>query len=235
MVQKVSIFLGAILLFSCNPEKSQTDKRLTAPYASEPIQINGDLDDWPDAPQLVLTDRDGLSQNVLRICSAWDHENLYLGFDVSDSDLRAFQTEKDHKKLFLDDMVEFLIDTRLDRSEKWLEDDIIYHINLLGQKKDDRGTPQGESDPTWDGDAMYAIRIRGTLNDTTDVDSGYTLEVAVPWVELNREPKADLAMGLNFACGDNDGKGRMLFDWVGAWPMRSPHAFGTLVLHSASP
>lgn len=149
---------------------------------------------------------------------------------MKDSDLRAEQTEKDHTELFLDDMVEVLIDADYDRTEHWQEDDIIYHINILGAKKDDRGTTDYKSDATWDGDARYTIEVEGTINDSSDVDSGYSVEIAIPWSELGQNPYHGLKMGVNFANGDNDGKGRQLYSWQYAWPMRTPSCFGTLTL-----
>lgn len=111
-----------------------------------------------------------------------------------------------------------------------LEDDIMYHINLLEHKKDDRGTAQGESDRRWNGEAKYAVVLNGSLNDSSDVDTGYTVELAIPWHELDLRPALGLTFGLNVANGDNDGKGRQLFDWMGTWPFRSPDQFGKLIL-----
>jgi hexosaminidase len=232
MNRYVWIFLILGLIASCTEiDEVAQEKTLTSIYVSRPVQIDGKLQEWPaQLDTIYLTDRENLSDNVMIVKSVWSLANLYLAFQVSDFDLRAYQTELDHKKLFLDDMVEFLLDTQMDRSEKWLGDDIIYHLNLQGQKKDDRGTASGESDASWHGDAVYGVSLQGTLNDTTDSDQGYVVEVAVPWTEIGRNPESGLEMGLNVACGDNDGKGRMLFDWVDAWPTRSPDVFGTLVL-----
>ena len=232
MNRYVWIFLILALITSCAEiDEVAQEKTLTSMYVSGPVQIDGKLQEWPaQLDTIYLTDRENLSDNVMIVKSVWSLANLYLAFQVSDFDLRAHQTELDHKKLFLDDMVEFLLDTQMDRSEKWLEDDIIYHINLKGQKKDDRGTASGESDASWHGSAVYDVSLQGTLNDTTDSDQGYVVEIAVPWTEIGRKPETGQEIGLNVACGDNDGKGRMLFDWANAWPTRSPDAFGKLVL-----
>jgi hypothetical protein len=128
--------------------------------------------------------------------------------------------------LYLDDMVEFLIDTRNDKGSCWNEDDIIYHINLLGQKKDDKGTVDCASNPKWNGNAAYKINAQGTLNDHSDRDKGYNVEISISWKELELKPVQGLKIGTNFAIGDNGN----LFDWAGASPFRSPSAFGNLVL-----
>ncbi|MDR1523978.1 MAG: CBM9 family sugar-binding protein [Tannerella sp.] len=168
--------------------------------------------------------------NRMTVRSLWDSDSLYFRIEVADRDLRAYQQEKDHPELYLDDMVEILLDTKNDKTSCWAFDDIVYHINLLGQKKDDRGSDSCRTDRAWDGTANYSIRLFGTLNDTTDIDSGYEIEIAFPWNELDISPVNNMRIGADFANGDNDGNGRSLYDWVGAEPMRNPQMFGTLIL-----
>lgn len=185
--------------------------------------------DWTAADPLRMEQADA-SDNSTVIRSCWDCDSLYLLFEVRDRDLRACQTEKDHPQLFLDDMVEVLIDADNDKAPGWKEDDIVYHINILGAKKDDRGTALYTSDAGWDGRASYAVTLRGTLNDPSDRDEGYTVTMAIPWQEIGRLPAAGLEIGINFANGDNDGHGRQLYNWCHADPMRSPEVFGVLRL-----
>ena len=208
-------------------------------YVKQSPTIDGILVDWSLINSSIrIVDREidqggktrVLSDNKVEVWSAWNSEHLYLAFEVQDQDLRTYQTENDHSKLYLDDMVEFLIDANHNRGAKWLMDDFVYHINLLGAKKDDRGTAYGEKDVSWNGVAYYKVKISGTVNDTTDIDGGYGLEVAIPWEEIGRKAEEGLSMGLNVANGDNDGKGRQLFDWCSAWPIRSPQKFGVLKL-----
>jgi len=218
------------------------DDKLLAFYQAEGMVIDGDLSDWPRTSKAItVTDRvinqggkeRPLSDNEISCRSAWEEGFLYLAFEVKDTKLNAVRTERDHKELYLDDMVEFLFDPMQQRANQWLPDDIVYHINILGTVKDDRGVTSGDrkdKDIAWNGVAKYALRLKGTLNDDNDVDEGYILEVAVPWEELGITPIETLTLGFNFANGDNDGKGRQLFDWKGAWPMRSPIQFGVIKL-----
>lgn len=178
----------------------------------------------------VSFDKLSESDNKASVRSLWDNDSLYFAFDVKDKHLMACRNEKDHPLLYLDDMIEVLIDANNDKEECWNTDDIVYHINLLGQKKDDRGTKKCLTDPEWDGKANYKVWLSGTLNDSTDVDNGYKVEIAIPWKELSIYPKSGMAIGVNFANGDNDGNGRQLFDWAHAWPLRNPSQFGTLLL-----
>ncbi len=214
-------------------------QQLSAHYTTAVMMIDGDLKEWTDGiHEIKIQDRvlkQGgkqrvLSDNEMTVRALWDSSYLYVVFAVTDQDLRAIQTLNDHPQLYLDDMVEILLDPRYDHTDRWQEDDIVYHINLWEIKKDDRGTPQGESDSRWNGKAHYAVALRGSLNDSTDTDTGYTIEFAIPWSELGLRPVEQLRLGFDVANGDNDGKGRQLFDWTGAWPLRSPDQFGEMIL-----
>ena len=216
------------------------DFKLIAPYTSREMIIDGHLSEWKGLKkhQIAFSDRELnqggidriLSDNKVTLNACWDLNFLYLAFRVQDRDIRAVQTAKDHPQLYLDDMVEFLLDPGNDRTNEWLSDDIVYHINAAGTKKDDRGSDEGISDAAWDGKGIYAVRLMGSLNDTTDTDEGYHVEVAIPWGELGISPGNGKTIGFNAANGDCDGKGRQIFDWAGAWPLRSPNQFGSLIL-----
>jgi len=202
-----------------------SDKVLVCHYTKIPIKIDAQLNEkgWESAGFIILQDPKKRTDNKVIVRTLWDEQNLYVAFHVQDKNLQAKQTVLDHPQLYMDDMVEFLIDTRNDKDSCWNIDDVIYHINLLGQKKDDRGTVNCTTDPKWNGNAKYAIQLFGTLNDTTDIDIGYDVEVSISWKELETKPGS---LSVDFAIGDS-GK---LFDWVGASPFRSPYAFGKLML-----
>lgn len=118
-------------------------------------------------------------------------------------------------------------------AQKWVNPNFEAHrldVNVLKAKEDDRGKEDCSTDPSWDGSAAHSVCIDRTLNDALDCNRGYVVEMAVSWKELRVVPFPGMHMGINFANGDNDGMGRQLFDWAGAWPMRSPNAYGELVL-----
>lgn len=217
-------------LYACQSNQPSTLLYLESSYHETGLILTWDATEWTLPDGVVLEGTEEKSENVLTVRSGWNEDSLYFYFRVEDQCLRAYQHEQDHPRLFLDDMVEVLIDPRMDRDTCWAEDDLVYHINILGVKKDDRGSAECVTDPTWNGDGRIWVETLGTVNDTLDQDTGYLVTLALPWSELGPQPRPGLEMGVNFANGDNDGKGRQLFDWVDAWPMRSPHQFGTLVL-----
>lgn len=194
--------------------------------SKNPVVIDAKADEWKDARSIEIADELKRSDNRVSISTMWDEDNLYFLFNVCDRDLQATQTVRDHPRLYLDDMVEFLVDPHNKKDSCWSQDDIIYHINILGQKKDDRGSDGCLTNAEWNGDAEYAVVIDGTLNDASDIDKGYVVEIKIAWREIGIRPFTGLVMGANLAVGDN---GR-LFDWVDAAPFRSPYAFGNLIL-----
>ena len=201
-------------------------KEFVCLYTQHPVVVDGNLDEWHNAFFVDIEDEVGETDNTVLIYAMWDAQNLYFAFDVRDKDLQARQTAQDHSELYLDDMVEFLLDPLNDKDSCWAQDDIIYHINILGQKKDDRGTANCLTNAQWDGDAKFAVKTNGSVNEPADIDTGYIVEVSISWGEIRIKPLAGRSIGVNFGNGD-DGR---LFDWVNAKPFRSPYAFGNLVL-----
>lgn len=234
MKTSYSLFNFLFLLggfIACGDGEVTTEKEIVSPFQEVIYELSWESPEWnkKDNVAIVKGNRGG-SENQMSVVSKWNRDSLYFFFKVEDTCLRAYQVEKDHPKLFLDDMVEVLIDTKNNKDSCWAVDDIVYHINLLKVKKDDRGTLECETNPLWDGKAGISAHILGTVNDTLDADMGYIITLSLPWSELELKGEPGLIMGVNFANGDNDGIGRQLFDWVGAWPMRSPYIFGDLKL-----
>ena|SRR5690606_7240253 len=222
---KISALLFSILFMGT----TVTDrKEMDCLYIQKAINVDGRLDDaeWKASKVITIRDKRGRTNNQGSIRTLWDENNLYISFQVQDYDLQAKQAELDHPLLYKDDMIEFLIDTENNKETCWSLDDIIYHINLLGQKKDDRGTPDCQTNPKWNGKAEYAIQMFGTLNDSTDIDMGYVVEISISWDEIGQKPFPGLVMGVDFAIGDTGN----LFDWTGARPFRNPKMFGNLKL-----
>lgn len=206
-------------------------KTIVSRKAAQELTVDGWLDDWSGADSILLDDPAQVADpNRVKIFTLWDENYLYVGYEVRDRYLAGFQTERDHKALYKDDMIEVLLDPRRDATDKWLEDDIVYHVNVLGQVKDDRGTPEGKSDAAWQSQAQFAVGLEGSLNDSTDLDTGFSVELAVPWSEIGISPRPGATVGINFAAGDAEGPDEHLWDWCGANPFRQPAAYGVLRL-----
>lgn len=223
----ISFLVAAVLIAACAQDRSDRLICLSSSVNEDPMSADFN---WTTRDSIIVADP-AISDNRMSLRSCWNADSLYLRFDVSDTRLQAFITEKDHKQLFRDDMAEFLLDPRMDRDSVWREDDIIYHINILGYKKDDRGTVEGISDPNWDGNARYIVSVDGTICDNTDTDKGYSITVAVPWSEIGLTPAPGTEMGFNLAFMDNEGDDiRRMVKWAESPEMRRPDYFGILKL-----
>lgn len=232
----ILLLLGLFLL-ACGsgPADEQSGdtlrKNILCRRATSAVEVDGLLREWTSADTLNLDDPSKISDpNQVKIFTQWDENYLYVGYEVRDRYLVGYQMERDHKALYKDDMIEVLLDPRRDATDKWLEDDMVYHINILGQVKDDRGTPEGASDAAWQSSALWGVEPLGTLNDSTDLDWGFTVELAVPWTEIGLKPESGKKLGINFAAGDAEGAQEHLWDWCGASPFRQPSAYGIMTL-----
>ena len=108
------------------PEKQQrrpadNGPDLVATGLTEPLTIDGDLTDWSEMPcaevntaeQVTLglpDDWEGKGDLSSRVCYAWDQNNLYVGFEVTDD---AIVQKHTGSSLWRGDHVELWLDTQL--------------------------------------------------------------------------------------------------------------------------
>ena len=194
--------------------------------ADVPIPLDGDLTKWRGAGTVTLEGKPlaGHPRHAT-VYVLWDKENLYLGFDVHSSKLQASVRERDGDKLWEDDGVEFLIDALCDRSKEFRPDDFSYHINILNAVYDDRGTPSGQPDPRWNGNARHEVRILD--------DYHYVVQVAIPWAEIGVQPvEGHTVIGIEFGVNGKDPETGVYdyFDWCGLKVFHDPSGFGELLL-----
>jgi len=169
-------------------------------YASKSdakIKIDGNLKDWSNAQFGYFLPNDRYSKDTCHYALQWDKKNLYMAFKVKTYKLHAQHKERDAFGLHTDDGIEFLIDPNNDRSDNWLADDIAYHVNVFNQILDEKGNDAEGFNRKWNGNAKSAVKINGTINDISDLDKGYTVEIAISWEELGVTPSDELVMGIN--------------------------------------
>ena len=205
---------------------SDLQHRIRAFKTNIPIVLDGDLTKWRGASTVRFEGRPlACHPRHATVYTLWDKENLYLAFDVHSSKLQASVREHDGDKLWQDDGVEFLIDPLSHRAKDFLPDDFSYHINILNTVYDDRGTPSGQPDSRWNGNAQHLVRILD--------DYHYVIEVSVPWAEIGVEPvEGHTILGIDFARNgkDPDTGAYDYFDWCGLKVFHEPSGFGKLLL-----
>ena len=107
----------------------------------------------------------------------WDDDYLYVSFHCLDKNVLATRTERD-SDVYRDDCVEVFAAPELDHPENYFN----IEMNALGTTLDNY-RPQGiKPTSAWDPDGIRcAVSVDGTVNDSSDVDQGWTLEVAIPF------------------------------------------------------
>jgi len=116
----------------------------------------------------------------------WDDEALYIGVELEEPRISASKTEHD-SVVWHDNDFELFLDP-FGRGENYYE----IEINALGTIFDLQLTRpyslKGSAVTEWECEGMeYAVSIDGTVNDSTDVDRGWSFEMKIPYKALTGE------------------------------------------------
>jgi hypothetical protein len=109
----------------------------------------------------------------------WDDEHLYLAFLCEDAHLAARHAERDGK-IPEDDCVELMLAPDADRPHVYFN----LEFNVIGGLLDNfrPDGPNKPRAPKWDAEGVkIAGTYAGTLNDDSDTDRTWQVEVAIPW------------------------------------------------------
>ncbi len=133
----------------------------------------------------------------------WDEENLYIGAELEEPNVKAKLTEHDSVIFHDNDFEVFL------KPPGGAPGYFEFEINALNTSWDlylDKPYREGgRADNSWDIPGLKtAVVVHGTLNDERDTDSGWTVEMAFPWKAFqSRLPVAVPTIGstwrLNFS------------------------------------
>ena len=189
------IILIVLFMFSYLHLFSQTEKQLVlgeqpiykVARAKEPIIVDGKMDEesWKNAEVRTLDyffRRDEpLEKQQTKFRMLWDNNNIYLFYECEDISLTARETRHDGSPS-MDDCAEFFCIPYPDS----LSIHFTFEINLykvamdcivLWQYHDNRNFF------IWDYNPVYEVGVTydGTINDDTDVDKGWTMELAIPF------------------------------------------------------
>lgn len=193
------------LIAGCAPEQKEVVEQVRRPdrffpevlsalYTSEPVEIDGKLDDpvWQKAeryPLYLSADRDSdLPQEGGEIMLAWDEDTLYVGAKLYDSDIYQ-EGDMDQMHFYqTGDLLEVFLKPE---PYEW-------YWELYGtpnNKKTVFWFPSRQflgifrNMDQWTKDLMnlkVAAQVEGTLNKRDDVDEYWTIEMAMPAAHLAR-------------------------------------------------
>jgi hypothetical protein len=113
----------------------------------------------------------------------WDAQFLYLGWEVQDDNLVETGTTRD-AHYWENDTTEVLIDPNGDGAD-------YYELQVSpGGHTFDSQQPSPPSNNNfgrmeWNPNLRVAVTRNGTLGNPADQDQGYTVELAIPWADIN--------------------------------------------------
>jgi hypothetical protein len=205
---------------------------------ASPVTIDGKLDEpaWTGAPAVTLQflweSQTGAKQpTYARLL--WDGQALYVGYEAEDADITAQFLNRDDPT-YQDDAVEIFINPDPKQETVYYG----FEMNARGVLYDYLNYNGRTLFKRWDATGMrIATALRGTMNQRTDTDSGWSLEAAIPWAnfeELSRRPPAIGAVWkVNFNRWDGVQPNRRMSIWsdpqnTTSWP-HVPSRFGEIV------
>jgi hypothetical protein len=175
----------------------------------------GDVVGGPDHPAPPLRTRAKL---------LWDDRFLYVAAEMSETEIHAEMRERD-MPLFREGAFELFLDPD-DDGRDYLELEVNALSTVFDLIMDKPYRDGGKSDSAFDVEGLKsAVHVDGTLNDDSDRDRGWTMELAIPWAALQRigvsgPPKAGARWRMEM--GRAPGRPRARFS---TW---SPHGRGDM-------
>lgn len=172
--------------FGCKKShKNSSQKIYLAEKTSAKISIDGILEhEWQTANQVQFDYFYGFDKDIDKQKTTfrmlWDDENLYLSYDCEDQYLNAAETQRDGLP-FLDDCVEvFLTPTATqNKLHTCFEMNINKALNdIVYLEQFEVGKPGVIK--AFNPEIQVEISLQGTINDNSDIDKGYIMEVAIP-------------------------------------------------------
>jgi len=168
--------------------------RYTVMRTLGPIKVDGVFDEpsWRAARSTGPFRANDGSETVTSRVEAkmlWDDSNLYFAFECDDTDITATMTKRD-EHLWQEEVVEVFIDP--DGDEK---NYIELEVNPLGAFLDLFVLTPVVPIPyeSYNIPAKWAVKVDGTVQNSSDRDRGWSVELAVPLQEAvtapNRPPK----------------------------------------------
>ncbi|MBI3860903.1 MAG: carbohydrate-binding family 9-like protein, partial [Planctomycetia bacterium] len=170
--------------------KGITPKGYVCYRAEVPPQIDGRLDDavwkaalWTDDFVDIEGDRKPPPRFRTRAKMLWDAQYFYIAVEMEEPHVWGTLTKHD-SVIFHDNDFEFFIDPDGDNHEYYE-----FEINALNTGWD-LFLPRpykdgGRADNGWEIPGLKtAVHVTGTLNDSSDRDQGWSVEIAVPWRAL---------------------------------------------------
>ena len=200
-----------VLTFMIGFAFGEDAKQYSCFRARYPIKIDGKIDDaaWKNAPWTdYFVDIEGGKKPQprfrTRVKMLWDDQYFYIAAEMEEPHVWGTLTAHD-SVIFRDNDFEVFIDPTGD-TNNYFE----FEINALNTGWD-LFLPKpyrhgGKADNSWEIPGLKtAVAVNGTLNNASDQDKGWTVELAFPWSGFHhrsyiaKRPKPGTAWRVNFS------------------------------------
>ena len=172
--------------------RSIQPRQYLCPFAQEPIAVDGrareaawDSAAWTEDFVDIQGDRRPRPRFRTRAKMLWDDQNLYVFAELEEPHVWA-TIKKQNAVIFNDNDFEVFISP--DGSNHHYYEFEMNALNTIWELSLDK--PYRDGGPTHDPDNLpglrSAVQIRGTLNDPSDTDQGWSVEIAFPWEGLKK-------------------------------------------------
>lgn len=168
-------------------------KSYTCYRAEKTISIDGKLDErswkkaaWTSSFVDIEGHKKPLPLQETRVKMLWDDDYLYIGAQIEEEHIWAYQDKKD-QIVYLENDFEVFIDPDGDTDNYYeLEINAINNtFDLFLPKPYRKG---GRAQLKWDIKGLKsAVTVNGTLNDARNKDQGWFVEIAIPFASLSTE------------------------------------------------
>lgn len=190
------IFCQLLFLVSAQTDSGfQHPKSYVCYLTNDSIEIDGNINEaswlqaeWTDLFQDIEGDKQPKPKLNTKAKMLWDANYLYFAVEIEEPHIWATLTERE-SVIFYDNDFEIFIDPNSD-NHNYYE----YEINAFGTEWDLFLTrPYRDGVQPLNGwnitGIKSAVKIYGTINNPTDKDSCWTIEIAMPWkaISLNKK------------------------------------------------
>lgn len=203
------------------PDKTEV-RSVTVHRASGRIYLDGNLDepDWARVgsvgPFLVYPTHEPETGETTEARMLWDDENLYISFRTTDKNILAARTQR-HEDVFNDDCVEAFLSPFPDRPWVYTNIEINALATFLSEIHLEKPDPELEKMPgvtasrytpkpghyLWSPPGLQVgRRHEGTINNESDVDSWWVIEMSIPFstfrhLGMNDPPRRETVWRFN--------------------------------------
>jgi len=154
-----------------------------------------------------------LSKNSIEARICWDFNFLYFAFSVEDNHLYAeIPADASYPEFHLNDAVEIYIDSKNDSRQRMDLNDYQFIVDiknntvvLKGDRKyiesDTMATPKDIGQNIF---FEHAAVYTGTVNNDDGTDTGYIVEIAIPFMAIGTQPQTGKKFKLDLCIDDSD-------------------------------